>query len=128
MGAIEMIHTQNAGRFRVARCWGAALLVLAAGCQDNHLYSWGTYEGSIRSMYADRGTGFKPQEEVARLAGEVRKTVEENRKVPPGKYAHLGYLCYVSGDMKAARSYFDAEKAAFPEGGKLVDRFVERLP
>ena len=104
---------------------GIALLLMAAGCQRT-LYDWGSYEQSVQHLYSE-----KPQADVARdqqvLIQEVRETVARKKQVPPGKYAHIGYLCYMAGDPMGARHYFEAEKTAYPESGILMDSLIARL-
>lgn len=101
------------------------IAVMLVGCQST-VYDWGSYEQSVQHMYSE-----KPEAEVAhdrqKLVAEVQKTVERKKKVPPGKYAQIGYLCYLSGDRTEARQYFEAEKAAYPESAVLMDSLIGRL-
>ncbi|HEY8749349.1 MAG TPA: DUF4810 domain-containing protein, partial [Tepidisphaeraceae bacterium] len=78
----------------------ATCAIAEPGCQDKHIYSWGTYEPSIRTMYLEQAD-FKAPDEIRRLTGEIQKTAAEHRKVPPGKYAYVGYLYYIGGDATA---------------------------
>jgi hypothetical protein len=102
-----------------------SLAILLAGCQRT-LYDWGTYESSVLHVYADTPSNQIKDDRTA-LEKEVRKSVENGRKVPPGKYAHLGFLCYRMGDTAAAAKYFQSEKAAFPESAKFIDDLLARL-
>ena len=130
MGGGQMKSTYRHTALPVAALPVAALLsaMIAAGCQDNRLYSWGSYEPSVRKMYESEGGGFTPHDEITQIDQEIRETTSAHKNVPPGKYAYLGYLYYLSGDYKAARQRFEAEKAAFPEGGKFMDDLIARLP
>lgn len=108
-----------------------AILVLAAvlllsGCASRGLYDWGSYEASIERMYL-RPERFNVANEITRLSAEVRETAAEGLHVPPGKYAHLGYLHYMSGDQAGAVRYFEAEKRAFPESAVFIDGMLGRM-
>lgn len=102
------------------------VLGVLAGCGPTTLYEWGGYEPSLYLMYIQAGE-FNVQETLAGLAQEVEKTNADGRLVPPGKYAHLGYLSYMAGDTAAASGYFQAEKQAFPESAKFMDRMLEQV-
>ena len=102
------------------------LLGVLAGCGPSTLYDWGGYEPSLYVMYIQAGK-FKVNEALADLSQEVEKTNAKDLKVPPGKYAHLGYLSYLAGDTAAASGYFQAEKQAFPESAKFMDRMLEQI-
>ena len=98
------------------------------GCQDGRMYSWGSYQASVRQMYSKQPADFKVGDQILRLTKEVKNSESQHKRVPPGEYAYLGYLYYLSGDTKAARTYFDAERTAFPEGAQFMDRLIVRLP
>lgn len=100
--------------------------VVLSGCAATGQYDWGTYEASIERMYLgpDR---FDLGGEIERLTAEVEKSTSNQRNVPPGKYAHLGYLYYLAGDKAGAARYLEAEKRAFPESAVLVDGMLERM-
>ena len=102
------------------------LLGVLAGCGPSTLYDWGSYEQSLYVMYIQAGK-FKRDKTLAGLAKEVEKTNAKGLLVPPGKYAHLGYLSYLAGDTAAASGYFQAEKQAFPESAKFMDRMLEQI-
>ena len=102
------------------------VLGVMAGCGPKPLYDWGGYESSLYVMYIQAGE-FKHHEALADLSKEVEKTNAKGLSVPPGKYAHLGYLSYLAGDTAAASGYFQAEKQAFPESAKFMDRMLEQI-
>ncbi|MCK4874050.1 MAG: DUF4810 domain-containing protein [Phycisphaerales bacterium] len=95
------------------------------GCGPGTIYDWGSYEGSVLRMYTSEN--FSVETEIRTLSGEVEEAAREEKLVPPGKYAHLGYLYYLTGDHDAARRSFEAEKAAFPESAAFMDRMLEQL-
>ena len=89
-------------------------------------YSWGSYEASLSRMYLEN-EDFKLNEEIALLADEIKTTLNNNQRVPPGKMAHLGYLFYLAGNHKAAIRCFKAEKRLFPESARFINGMLERM-
>ncbi len=110
---------------RFAAVIGALVLWGCTGCTST-LYDWGSYEQSLLNMYS-KADGYNTEEEIDRLLTEVEQTLSKEKLVPPGKNAHLGYLFYLTGDTASAAAYFRAEKQAFPESRKLMDRLLEQL-
>jgi hypothetical protein len=109
---------------------GAALCLAAAaaaGCAPAGMYDWGSYESSVLHLYTDPSPKQR-DEDRRKLIDEVRKTeLKGKQRVPPGKYAQIGYLCWLNGDTAAARQYFQAERDAYPESAKLMDSLLGRL-
>lgn len=103
-------------------------LPLISGCvtQKPPLYRWGEYEQLVYEMYAEPGKA-EPDTQVAKLSEDVGRTQAEGHRVPPGVYAHLGYMYYVQGNQGAAMSAFATEKALFPESTVFVDAILQRL-
>src|SRR5215208_1991577 len=98
---------------------GVLLLVFISGC-TKPLYEWGRYERSVHELYVD-GSSANIAQERDLLARELQEAVQRGSNVPPGKYAYVGYLCYLGGDKQAAAKYFQAEKQAFPESSHFID-------
>lgn len=103
-------------------------LLLSSGCatQKPPLYRWGAYEQLVYQMYAEPGKA-EPGMQVAKLSEDIGRTQAEGKRVPPGVYAHLGYMHYLQGNQGAAMSAFAAEKALFPESAVFVDAILNRL-
>ena len=113
----------------VAAAIGCVLLCVAAaagGCGPKTYYDWGSYEQSVQHLYSPQAEATVIQDRQ-NLIEEVHKTETGGKKVPPGKYAQIGYLCYLTGDKRAAASYFDSEKKAYPESTKLMNDMIARL-
>jgi hypothetical protein len=106
----------------------AVVLALAAisGCAPSSIYDWGSYESSVSHLYSPEPTAHAVKDRQ-QMIEEVRKTIDGKKQVPPGKYAQIGYLCYLSGDTAAARQYFQHEKDAYPESAKFMDSLMGRL-
>jgi hypothetical protein len=126
--------TKGASRMRVrssvitlASAVMGAGFVGIGGCQPPGIgYDWGSFEPSVAHLYGEQAQG-KVVEDREKLIKEVRRSENENRKVPPGKYAQIGYLCYLSGERGGAVQYFTAEKNAYPESAKLMDDMIGRM-
>jgi hypothetical protein len=56
-----------------------------------------------------------------------QKARSENRPVPPGFHAHLGYLYFQLGKLDQAQQELETEKAQFPESAVFMDRLLSNL-
>jgi hypothetical protein len=107
--------------------WSLGLaLLFCAGCQLPTMYSWGRYEDMVYTMYAapNKATA---EIQVAKLEQDYQKARSQNKQVPPGFHAHLGYLYFQLGKAEEARRSFETEKANFPESAVFVDRMLLNL-
>ena len=109
-----------------------ALAFSAGGCQSG-LYDWGTYDTSVSALYAPSGVqSGDVGKQIQELQAEIHKTETGAKanvasRVPPGKYAHLGYLYAMQGDKGESRRCFEAEKRLYPESARFVDGMMGRL-
>ena len=105
----------------------AVVVALLAGCATPTTYHWGEYEEQVYVMYEapDQGTA-ESQIEVLEL--DIGKARSKNQPLAPGIRAHMGFLYFQLGQYEQARQAFEAEKVAFPESAKLMDRFIGKLP
>ena len=110
--------------------WLPAVLVLtavlAAGCAQPTLYSWGQYEELIYRSYAAPGA-VSPEMQVEMLEADYQKARSENKPVPPGFHAQLGYLYFQLGKLDQAQQELETEKARFPESAVFIDRLLANL-
>lgn len=106
-------------------CVAAALLVGCAS-QPPQLYYWGSYEELIYESYAapDIATA---QMQVDKLEQDYQEARAQNKRMPPGWHAHLGYLYFQLGKLGEAQRSFVSEKAEFPESAVLMDRMLANL-
>ena len=107
---------------------GLSLLLLAfvaAGCAPT-IYSWGHYEDLIYVSYEKPGK-LPPEAQIEKLEADYQKARSENKPVPPGFHAHLGYLYYQVGKMDQSRQEFETEKAQFPESTVFMDHLIAGL-
>jgi hypothetical protein len=77
-------------------------------------------------LYVDPDA-FDIDDEVQRISDQIDQTILDNRAVPPGVRAYLGYLSYLAGDYAAAEEHFVAEKEHFPESAVFVDGVLRRM-
>ena len=109
---------------------GGGLLVLTVlvltGCGSPLIYRWSGCESSVAALYADADEQSLAKQ-VAALSRQVETSRRTGQNVPPGMLAHLGYVCYLRGDKKAAARYFQAEKQAFPESARFIDVMLEQI-
>ena len=104
-----------------------ALLLGFAGCSTTPtLYSWGHYEDLVYIMYKAPGKA-PPEMQIEAMEKDFQQARSENKPVPPGFHAHLGYLYYQLGKADAARQELQTEKAEFPESAVFMDRLLANL-
>jgi hypothetical protein len=101
--------------------------VLAAGCvtppQDH--YYWGNYEALLLVMYAEPGSA-DPVMQIEKLSVDIQQAESVGKPVPPGLYAHLGFMYAMNGDVSQAESAFYEERKLFPESAVFIDGMMER--
>lgn len=96
------------------------------GCANPSTYYWGKYENQIYKMYVVPEQAMaEAQVEVLEL--DIEKARSKDKPLAPGVRAHLGFLYFQLGRYDEARQAFEAEKVAFPESAKLMDRFILKL-
>jgi hypothetical protein len=110
-----------------------AAAVALAGCAPTGLYDWGSYDDSVRALYEPTAINNPSiEKQIRTLQNEIHETESHAKpntpsRVPPGKYAHLGYLYTMSGDKAAARHCFETEKVLYPESSVFIDGLLARM-
>ena len=101
-------------------CAMIILFVILQGCSSNRMYSWGKYDTTLYQHYKS------PQEKEAHLErlAEIVKNAEDKNKVPPGLFAEYGYALYEIGKISEAITYFEKEKAKWPESNVLMTKMI----
>lgn len=111
----------------MARRTTPALLTIAslalAGCAATPLYEYGDYSGSLYSYQRDPSTRQDYIEELQEIVERGTRPGDE-RPVPPGIYAELGYMMLEAGDAAAAERFFVQEKQVWPESTLFMDRLI----
>ena len=106
--------------------WLLAIAALLTGCAAPTLYSWGQYEELIYVTYSAPGKA-APEMQIEKLEQDYQKARADNKRVPPGFHAYLGYLYVQIGKVDEARRALETEKAEFPESTVFVDRLLTNL-
>ena len=103
------------------------LCATAVGCTGPpSLYRWGIYEDLMYQSYTNPGES-DPVSDAARLAEDVERTTTEGLAVPPGVYAHLGYLYASHGNHGLARASFNRELELYPESKTFIEGILNRM-
>lgn len=89
-------------------------------------YAWGNYEGLLYDMYAKPGEA-TPEAQIEQLSASLEQGENAGRRAGPGVYAHLGYMQYLTGNLDAARSAFQRERALYPESSVFMDGLLKQL-
>jgi hypothetical protein len=106
----------------------SALSMLAlVGCVQapRQIYVW---EAFPRQQYeALLREGGSAEAQVQAMEAHAERARAANSALPPGFRAHLGMLHLNLGNPSAARSMWQAERAAFPESAAYMDSLLKRL-
>jgi len=103
-----------------------ALALLLSGCAAPTVYYWGEYEDILFANYAAPGE-MPPERQLELMEEDRQKALAQDKPLPPGFEAQLGYLYYQLGKTDEARQAFELEKARFPESTVLMDRLLASL-
>jgi len=67
------------------------------------------------------------EKQIEVLEMDYQKARSQNKPVPPGFHAYLGYLYFDLGKVDEARREFETEKTNFPESAVFMDRLLANL-
>jgi hypothetical protein len=119
----------EAGKTVSAFKWRLVLLAVPfwlAGCQSPDAYYWGHYEGLVYAMY-ETPDKVPPERQAEIMEADLQKASADNKPVPPGFHAHLGYVYFSLGKLDLAQQEFVKEKTQFPESTVFMDRMLANL-
>jgi len=105
---------------------GVALTLVGCATRSPPIYQWGNYEELIYTSHAAPGN-IPPEKQVEILEADYQKARADNRRMPPGWHAQLGFLYFQLGKPDQASQELLTEKAQFPESGVFVDRLLANL-
>jgi hypothetical protein len=111
---------------KLGRLLPALLAMAACHTGTTSLYIWDGYEDAVFASCAEPD-GFDAQGTIAELEALVERANAEQRGVPPGVHAFLGYLYYREGDVDGALAAFESEKELYPESTVFVDGMLARM-
>ncbi len=100
-----------------------AILLTLSGCTPQGLYYWGDYETSLYERYVDNNG----QHIDAYLRNTMTEAEQHQQRVPPGVHADYGFLLYTRGDKTGAISYFQKERALYPESTALMNKLIDKI-
>lgn len=105
------------------RARGALLVLLAAtGCAGQQgMYHWGDYDAALYQHYK---TPAEREAWVASLKTTLVEAEQQGRRLPPGLCAEYGYALLEEGSSQEAVSWFEKEKAKWPESTLLMDKMI----
>jgi len=105
------------------------ILALGAitGCQETApKYRWGIYEDHLHKAYI-HGSETDPLQSAQNLHKDINGTLETGDIVPPGQYAHLGFLYYQANETNMAIDFLNKEKSDYPESTTFVDTLLKNI-
>ncbi len=103
-----------------------SLLLVLSSCASKTIYYWGHYQDLLYDEFLVPGKA-PPEIQVDKLQQDIQKAKSENKPLPPGFYAHLGYQYLLMGRAQEAKQSFEAERAQFPESVVLMDRYLKKF-
>lgn len=113
-------------RISIAWCSLIVGLILSIGCASNSsLYYWGEYEELVYEMYNTPGSA-TPAVQINKLTRDIQKADSRGIPIPPGVFAHLGFMYAAVGNQDDAIASFNEEKERFPESHVLVNGMMSR--
>jgi hypothetical protein len=96
------------------------------GCASPTKYYWGQYETIIYTQYNEPGKA-TPEYQIEKMREDIQKAKSQNKPLPPGFFAHLGYQYLLAGKAVEAQNCFKIEKKRFPESTVLMNRFLAKI-
>ena len=103
-----------------------SLFLTACANQNRQLYHWGSYENMVYVSYYEPGKQ-SSESQIIEMEKDLEKARAANKTLPPGNYAHLGYLYFQTGQLDKALAAFQTEKTIFPESTIYMDRLIAQI-
>ena len=98
-----------------------------SGCvtQPEPYYYWGQYEQVVREIYVAPGNA-DPLQQIEKLSKDLQEAQNNGKPVPPGVYAHLGFVYSIQGEINSSITAFEKEKQLYPESTVFIDGMMQR--
>ena len=101
-------------------------LLLLAGCVSQKAqYYWGEYEDLIYNIHHNPSE-VPPSVQIEKLRADIDKAEASGQLVPPGIYAHLGFMYAADGNKELALQSLMKEKELFPESAVFINGIIQR--
>ncbi|OUR60699.1 DUF4810 domain-containing protein [Colwellia sp. 39_35_sub15_T18] len=102
------------------------IAIFLAGCQTTKpMYEYEDYAESFYSLKKEGGEETAVQWKTS-LESIVEKSKAKAVRVPPGVYANLGYIHLKVNNNEGAITFFEQEKAIYPEATKFMDNLIKK--
>jgi len=77
-------------------------------------------------MYVEPGSADSSLQ-ILQLNEDIEMAESSGKPVPPGVYAHLGFMYAIEGSVTASNDAFSEEKIRFPESAVFIDGMMDRV-
>ncbi len=99
---------------------------IISGCSTKKpMYEYADYS---QTYYQLKQNG--DAQSTAKWKTSLEESIEKSKalsiRVPPGVYANLGYLYLKVNDTQKAISFFESEKALYPEASLFMDNLIKK--
>lgn len=104
----------------------AFIVTFLSGCssfnEPKKWFYWGDFSDVVYNYYNDEGN-FSKQEQV--INEIIMQAKQNNQKVGPGIYGHLGLILLKQGKQAEAKSAFQEEQRLYPESSTFM-QYLQR--
>jgi len=102
------------------------ITLLMSGCGGKQpMYEYGEYSESFYNLKQNGDA-----EAISKWKTSLEETIELSNskavRIPPGINANLGYLYLKVNDADKAISFFEAEKALYPESTVFMEKLIKK--
>jgi hypothetical protein len=101
------------------------VLLLVSCASNKNQYYWGEYEDLIYKTH-HTPSEVPPSEQIETLLADIDKAEAFGKRVPPGVYAHLGFMYAADGNKELALQSLIKEKELFPESATFINGIIQR--
>ncbi len=112
---------------RLMLACGVVAAATLSGCvqQPKPLYLWESFpQLQYQTLLREKADATA---QITTLEAQAEKARATGAALPPGFRAHLGMLKLSAGDVAQARTWWLAEKQAFPESSPYMDQLLKKL-
>lgn len=100
--------------------------LIISGCSTQQpMYEYSNYSETYYQL-KQNGDAESTSKWKTSLEESIEKSNARAIRVPPGIYANLGYLYLKVNDTKKAISFFETEKALYPEAAVFMDNLIKK--